>query len=469
MFCMQAKAAAPSSSWPTFLNVEQQIELWIHKNPTAVKVLKVAFSILGIGLLGSSCMDTRLTKKLSCKISLRIAGTLVTLASGAALLALDAIVPPHHDMKNHAFKPNSCEGGKLYYEGEIPILALDADNPRVCGAAQGYLCGEAISNLAKRFGLVLHTIARQPRASNLTSFLNTMKENIPKRYMDEMEGLLEGYERWAQENCDKKPKHMTFDDIFLFHFMPDSIHFQPKNFKMACAAIVSKNQEGELVFARNMDWPSLGIAGSYSLIINRRYTNEDYLNTVEVCTPGFVGTLTGMNEMGLAIGMNVCEGNTKEAKGIPACIYNRMCLDTCKNTDDVRAFIEEFSPFGPYHLTVADTAKKALSIHFAQAEDGSDVIREYSEKPLATLNCRYGPAPSCDLHHSKERQEVIDQFFEENVQEIERVLELLPVNNVMTTHRVVMIPERDYFGLALDNAFAGKEPLHNVTLEKLFD
>lgn len=120
----------------------------------------------------------------------------MTIASSAAILALDIFVPPHHDMKTHVFKPGQCEGGKLYYESDVPILSLNSDDPYKAGMTHGYLCGDAISRVTKRFDLVLHTLARQPRASQLLpELLEGILQEIPERYLDEMKGLLDGYNK----------------------------------------------------------------------------------------------------------------------------------------------------------------------------------------------------------------------------------------------------------------------------------
>ncbi len=458
----------------------EAIGFWIHEHPTTIKVLEVVSAVLGVGVL-ASLPFTAPVLGAGIGVSLAITGVLLTLASSVALFVLDLLVPPHHDMQNHVYKPKQCDGGRLYYEGDVPILSLDSDDPYKAGKAHGYLCGEAIDRLSKRCDLVLQTLAKQPRASQLPNTLAEIRRIIPAEYLREIEGLVDGYNQWSQEQYFwRSPKKLTIDDVLLVHLIPDSLHFYAGFFEqrlevaasqrkqaVACSAIVDRDSQNGFVFARNMDWPSFGLAGAYSLIINRKHTNG-LRNTVEVGVPGFVGTLTGMNDRGLSLAMNVCPGNTFEISGMPASLYNRACLERCATAQEIEAFTRNQSPLGAYHLTVADR-QQAQSIHFYQGAGRTHLIRRWEEdRPLSTLNCCYGPQPNCHMHYSIERQQFIDNFFDNrNGRPLEDALSLPFVNNWITTHRVVMEPRTGRFEVAFDNAFAGKALLHEVPTQNL--
>ena len=153
-----------------------------------------------------------------------------------------------------------------------------------------------------------------------------------------------------------------------------------KEQSVACSAIVDQDPQRGFEFARNMDWPSFGLSGAYSLVINRKHTNG-LRNTVEVAVPGFIGTLTGMNDQCLALAMNVCSGTTREMRGMPASLYNRACLEQSRTVGDVEGFVRKQAPLGPYHLTVADR-NRAESIHFYQSPGETHVIRPWKKISL---------------------------------------------------------------------------------------
>jgi len=471
---------------PEFIAAVEKIEYWIHDHPLTMKVAKIALLALGIGLGCATPFAVLLPVGLAAKICIIGAGSLIALTAcvigTVAHIFLDIAISPHHDMKNHAYKPSQCEGGKLYYDGDVPILALEADNPYIAGKAHGYLCGDAINSLVKRYEFAMYRLGGKPRADQLEPLcLDRIRSHIPKEYLTEMQGLLEGYNQWAKENWWKFPKKMSLDDIMYMHLMPDSLHFQPESAQakspskvtspstattVACTAIVDSTENEGLKFARNMDWMSFGLAGTKSLVVNRRFKDHRN-NTVEVNVPGFIGATTGQNSKGLSVAMNVCSGNTKEINGMPACFYNRYCLENFGNVAEVETFAKSKSPLGAYHLTAADP-NKASSIHFFQASNGNNVVRRWEkDKPLVTLNFRYNPTTDSDVHHSSERLREITEHFKKKAP-LEDALALPYVNNSLTTHRVEMTPKTRTFKVAFDNAFAGKVDLHNVATAPLF-
>lgn len=454
---------------------------WIHEHPTAAKTTQAASLLLGVGALsapfvfGANIMT----------LSLAATGALLTLASSVALATIDLITPPHHEMKNHVYQSNECEGGKLYYQGDIPILSLDADNPFQAGKAQGYLCGEAISRLTKRFDWALHTLLKQPRANALPLILAAIRKQIPERYLQEIEGLVEGYKKWADEQpWWRFPNQLTIEDALLLHLMPDSLHFQPQAWEnwlstqqhaasihpiplVACTALVDQDDQNGMVLARNMDWPSFGLAGTYSLLVHRKY-NQTHRNTIEIGVPGLVGTLTGMNDRGLALAMNVCAGHTMRIHGMPALFYNRSCLEQCNNVQEVQDQVQKQSPLGAYHLTATDRDTGA-SIHFYQGAEGNHTVRHWQNgNPLSTLNFRYSPAPSTPTHYCGQRQQYINDFFQNrNRRPLEDALALPFVNNWLTTHRALLIPKTKTIKVAFDNAFAGRASFHSLSFDDL--
>jgi len=296
---------------------------------------------------------------------------------------------------------------------------------------------------------------------------------MPHEYLREMEGLVEGYRQWAQKHFFATRLDMSVDDVILANLLPEMCHFLPKEAenaaapptkrrRVACSAVIEKDPVRGFVFARNMDWPSLRMAGSHSLVVRRKHSNG-LLDTIEVGLPGIIGTITGMNSKGLSLAMNVCSGETTEVQGLPSTLYNRLCLERCESVEALKRFSQVNDPLGPYHLSAADR-HEACSLHFFQSPLKTHVTRQCAEnKPLVTLNCRYAPRPSAPMNESRERQKVINQFFHNRRgRPLEDVLSLRPVDCEMTIHRIVMEPKSCTMRVAFDNAYAGSRPLHLV-------
>jgi len=287
-----------------------------------------------------------------------------------------------------------------------------------------------------------------------------------------------------------KGNKLTVDELILLNLMPDKLHFAPashQNYQnqlntqlnqVACTAILTKDNEAGPTFARNMDWPAFGIAGTYSLIINRKNKESNH-STVEVSIPGLIGTLTGLNSMGLALAMNVCPGNTFSIEGMPAVFYNRQCLESCASVEEVDSFVNTHNPLGPYHLSTADQ-NDAKSFHFFQSQEGDHLKRDCMSKALVTTNCNYNEndGMSSHMHYSKERHQVLDKYFEDlnntvdpesydQIQLTAAALALPYVNNEVTTHTVIMQPRTGKMEVVFDNAWSGTRPRHQVETHSL--
>jgi len=391
-----------------------------------------------------------------------LAGAALAVALLVALVVFDLFVPFHHDMKDHVFKPGQCEGGKLYYEGDLPILQLDGDHPFLAGKAQGYLLGEAIRSITQRFTLSPHI---GPRADQIPEVLAKIREKIPADSIAELKGVVEGYNKWVSEQRWPRPKKMTVDEIVLFHLTPDAAHLKmgggpflrQQAVRMGCTSLVGR-EKTDIVFVRTMDWPSLNVLGKYSLIKCTK-------GRVEVSIPGMVGTLTGMRD-GFCLAMNVCPSSEAvvDMSGMPTLFYNRLCLESCRNLEDFALFREQHRPLAPYHLTVADS-NGAESVHFYQGTP--HVIRQLgADCPLATFNSRLDK-PRIDQHYTRLRQRTFDAFCRNGQKTMEAAVALPCINNYETIHAVVMKPGARVMKVAFDNGFSGDAPLKELN-QRLF-
>lgn len=442
---------------------------WCHEHPTLNKVIEIAAMIFGGALIAGGYTIGSWT--------VTLLGVAIGVIAAIAFVFLQILAPSHHDMKTHVFQTGSCVGGELYYHGDLPILKIDGRDPRRAGFAQGYLLGESIHKITSRFALFLHTFLRQPRAEDLTEFLTQVKATLPQEYLTEMEGLVSGYNTWAQEQGWTRPKDMTLDETLLIHLMPDLPNlvlggiarnpFLRTEPVMGCTSILDRDPERGVLFGRNMDWPSLDLTGQYSLI---KQVDRGAVRTVEVTVPGMIGALTGMNNHGFSLAMNICaEAPPHQVRGMPAVFYNRRCLESCRTVDDMAQMPS--TPLTAYHLTVADPNNGA-SFHFYQGNERARLLRN---DPLATFNRTFGgPYTNFDVHFSSLRAAMWEHFYS-GIQEgmdraelMEAAVRLPGINNFETTHTVIMEPRARRMRVAFDNGFSANNPLHEVPIAELF-
>lgn len=483
-------------------SISLKIANWIVKHPTVLKIILVSTMITALATAAIAPVSWPVLG--FGAIAIAAVGGVVGLISALALKFLNILTVaitygsgPHHAMKSHAFKPATYGVGKLYYQGDVPILELQADDPFKAGESHGFLLAPYINQIHSRL-LFLFKLIKAPQASKLSNVLKEIRKTIPEDYIKEIEGVVEGYNKWGQSKFFKATK-ITVEDVLLLHLIPDQLHFTPllheKNLQkraskqtqlqplptLGCTVVIDRDAEEGLVFARNMDWPSFGLFGRFSLITNRKYIEKNRLSTAEIGIPGFVGTLTGMNKAGLSLSMNVCSGITDEIKSMPAIFYNRMILEKCKSIDEVKQEIKEKAPLGPYHLTLSD-ANKAMAVHFFQGENRKHVIRKWKkEEPLVVTNCNYPEKNQYhgNMHYSLERHALIQRFFDGAQQQIskdqlkkgrlvEKILSFPYINNLETTHTVIMKPQNKKIKVAFDNSFAGYSALQELNTEAFF-
>ncbi|NGX42174.1 MAG: hypothetical protein K940chlam7_00451 [Chlamydiae bacterium] len=412
------------------------------------------------------------------------------------LVIFDFLVPAKFDMKQKSFVdgdvgPNKM--AKISYEGDLPVLTLEKkhdsqeDYHYNVGYDQGFLLAGPMQKLLHKWlDSLLWLVIPAPK--KVPELIEHLKKKIPEEYIKELEGMAAGFNKKMEES--HSSCRVTLDKLLLLQLVPDVLHSRAGNLEKllkkepvrsrfvetflpgpACTTVLEKDEEG-VVFGRNMDWPTLGVAGTYSIMIRRKYGDKTIL---EIGTPGLVGTVTGMTSKGFALSMNVAEGKTQNIDGLPTSIFNRRCIEKCSTVGEVEDFIKGNPTLGPFHLTVA-TKDEGRVFDLYQGQDNALYSRSLSDKksePVVTTNCRYNETGMSKHHaHSKQREYNIAAFYSskeaQEMQASERVqkaLALPVVNNLETTHHVIMLPGQNKMSLAINNGYAGRDERHEISVE----
>lgn len=470
----------PLSNYIENFNAEHSqfsLSKWVHDHPTAVKVMQVVGVILG-ALAAFALLLYAPALPLGASIGIGVAGGLSALGAVVSWLFLNYVTCAKQDMTMHAYQEKSCEGGQLFYRGDVPVLELTGEDPEKWGYAHGFLLGPEICQLKAKLDLAVHSILRLPRSRDLPIVLEAVRKKIPEEYAKEMQGLAKGYNAWAEE---AGASLMTEEDVLLMHLIPDSKHFHPKELEetwsepfqkepaVACTSLLDRDESGEVIFGRNMDWCPFGEAGSKSLVLVWQTKGVAVLGV-----PGMIGAVTGWNKNKLAVAMNVCPGETSEVRGMPAILFNRHILESAIDVAEAHQRIGESQPLGPYHLTVADP-KKGSCISFYNREDGGHHQRHLLSEPLEVLNWEY---PKCEggFFDSQKRHELLTSYFEgakeisnKHPELMENVLQLSPyINSWITMHSLVFRPSQDSVKMSWNNGYAASGQWIKVQMTEFF-
>jgi hypothetical protein len=441
------------------------ISKWIHDHPRAVKVAQVAGLVLGAAAAVALAVFAP-ALPIGIVVGIGLVGGLSALGSIVSWLFLKHVTCAKGDMTLHAYQEKSCDGGRLYYRGDIPILEFTGNDPEQWGYAHGFLLGAEMCKLKKNLDLAVHSVLGLPRSEKLPHVLRSIRETIPAEYLQEMKGLAAGYKEWATQTG--ASLQITEDDILLMHLIPDSKHFHPKELEKewqfaeeearsaACTSLLDRDDEGNVIFGRNMDWCPFGEAGSKSLVLVWKNKGVAALGV-----PGMIGVVTGWNKDKVALAMNVCPGKTTEARGMPAILFNRQILESRTSVAAIREFVKENRPLGPYHLTVADSEKEGSCISFYQEKEGKDHQRDLADTYIEVLNWEY---PKCEggFFNSQCRHALLGPYFSKakkipnrHPKLMENALRLSPyVNSWITMHSLVFRPGADTVKMSWDNGYA---------------
>lgn len=281
------------------------------------------------------------------------------------------------------------------------------------------------------------------------------KCNIPSDYSEELLGICDGF----NESFYGSFFTMTYELLLKCHLLPET------KLVSACTCAVSKNENGELLFARNMDWLPFGLGGSYSLWIEYPRTRIQFFGP-----PGCIGVVTGVNRSGLILAMNVCPGKVvNQVGGTPSVFVNRLLLEHCRSWKEVVQKVNDPSfavqPIGPYHLTGADSSEEAAGrISFFQREavysssKPMHLFFDFDDQRavLYTLNENATTLEEC--FDVRGRQAIIKKMIEDksnpSILSLFDFLREPKINSYNTIHSFLFFVKKQAVYVAQDNGFA---------------
>jgi predicted choloylglycine hydrolase len=129
---------------------------------------------------------------------------------------------------------------------------------------------------------------------------------------------------------------------------------------IACSALQvtpDRSATKNLLFGRNLDYPSLGYAHEYSLVTIYRPKGKHAFASVGF--PGLVGSLSGINDAGLALGVleiySAREGVEKfDGKGTPYALCYRRLLEECTTVAEAEKLLRSMRRTTTTCLAICD-------------------------------------------------------------------------------------------------------------------
>ncbi len=339
-------------------------------------------------------------------------------------------------------------GVLLHYQGKR-IIIVDG-TPQEMGAAHGRLLAERIRYLVER---VVYGVGAADSLANGKWFLDTMTEierrtapYVPQRYIEEIDAL-------------SQAAGVSLRDGHYANFFPERFH---------CSGVAVRGKasaDGSVVHARVLD-----------------YMRDIHLQTcaaVQVFAPqgrnawmslgyaGFVGTVTAMNEKGLAVGEMGGRGEG-DWDGMPMSLLLREIMERAETVEQALDILRNTPRTCEYYYVFSDRERNLAAVRAVPSE--VLVLRPGEQHPLLP------PVPEDTVFISANRRaEVLSQRLHQHFGRIDPALmmEIIkrPVAMNSNLHDAIMQPE----SLDMWVADAGRytpacdEPYVQVNLGRLLD
>jgi hypothetical protein len=211
-------------------------------------------------------------------------------------------------------------------------------------------------------GLLLRDEVRYVKEAYLESFYGSaakrpmfaarakvLEPHLPRGFREEMEGLRTG--------CG-----LPAEDILLIHTFLD-VH---KLFLCSTLTVPRPAAEGGPLVGRNLDFPGLGIVHRYGIVSVTHGRGRHAAATVSF--PGFLGTLSGMNDAGLVLAVMLVYGVEDAEEGVPFAALFREALETQTTAEGVREFIEAHPRTNSNNLLVVEPGGRGVILELSPSE-----------------------------------------------------------------------------------------------------
>jgi len=367
--------------------------------------------------------------------------------------------------------PNGRGYINLKYTNDIPILTLhydvvDEEYEYTLGYMQGKYLHKYIKKLVDKFKWF---------DRGMDMFYDMGKVEVAENYKKELQGIVDGYNSVSSTS-------ITYMQLLHIHMLPECTNVRKKPMEtisdkpLGCTVITETDINGVTTMARNMDWCPFGDLATNTLVVY--YTKS---KVYSLTIPGIIGVITGWNESGLCLAMNVSRGYNN--KGTPSVFYNRWILDNYANvysyvTDRRRIDWydkEVISPLGSYHINIIDKYGGKQHIEFNITSDvktykhyyegdGQDLIMTFNDHSVHENGSIY----VLSGWDSRVRERIVRSMLEDGAT-LDNILSAVPINNNETCHSVIFMPSENKVGLAWNNGFAGDAVKTYIQLGVVFE
>lgn len=249
--------------------------------------------------------------------------------------------------------------GRLSVRGGWRFLHLEG-SPREMGLQHGRLLGPLIHTLLEAYLGGIRTF-RRLTMDDLLRRGRTLEPFIPEPFLEEMHAIAEG-------------AGLRYEEILVGHTFLESV--QAVN--CSCfAAFGDYTRTGEMIFGRNLDFLSMGVAHRCGVVV---FAKPDRgIPFVSISWPGWCGTLTAVNLNGLGIGPLNVGAMGRGLAGMPYVVMFRQMAQECSTCGEAENLLRRVPRTYGNNVLLTQTRPERLA-----------VVAEYHHHEVAVRHPRPG-------------------------------------------------------------------------------
>ncbi|MBQ7111343.1 MAG: hypothetical protein IJO06_08975 [Thermoguttaceae bacterium] len=315
------------------------------------------------------------------------------------------------------------ENGVLARLDGVRNVLILSGTPAEMGAAHGRLLGDDVREMNARIaavGVAASLKTGENFAERIEEATQRTAPFVPKRFFEEMDALAAA--------TGLEPSQVRRINTF-----PELFH---------CSGVALRGSAtvgGRVLHARVLDYMrDVGLQNNAALIVYRPEGRNAWLS---VSYAGFVGTVTAMNDKGLAIGEM---GGAGEGKwdGLPMAYLMRRVVEECATVDEALALMRSTPLTCDYYYVLSDAAGNMAAVEAIAERDPVLRVMRPGEcdprLPGALDDCVYISGPG-------ERADTLFKRLNENFGKIDvpTLIETLkrPVSMKSNLHDAIFAPE----------------------------
>jgi hypothetical protein len=255
-------------------------------------------------------------------------------------LAALVTLPAEAQEKQPFRYPEAKHGkGELRYVNHLPV-AVVAGTPEEMGEQVGVLVLKPASGLRDSVKEFLRTINLENAYPLLVRSGSFLLPQFPPHHRKELDAAVKasGFDR----------------DLMVFA----NTVFDVANV-VGCSTLIvepARSKTGGVIFGRNLDYPPFGRVHEYPLVTVYRPQGKHAFAAINL--PSQVGSISGMNDAGLALTWNMItesrDGGKFDPFGVPRLLLMRRVLEECTTVAEAEKLLRSARRTGLAALTVCD-------------------------------------------------------------------------------------------------------------------